>query len=207
MNRNVLPCGLALAASLLFLAVGPSSADEWKPRHDLVSHTGVMTLSEPPLPDQVFFSGPSSPADRSGWLEGLRAWRKERATLLRYNAAQYERPDLAWTQNTFSQVQVLIWDRSLYDPEKGQYTVEGFLSQTESRIGPIDAVLIWHVYPNLGVDDRNQFDMLRDLYLHEKRVEIQRLKRDLAALKKVTVLLNEMEDEPQSPRPRPRNKK
>lgn len=163
MNRNVLPCGLALAASLLFLAVGPSSADEWKPRHDLVSHTGVMTLSEPPLPDQVFFSGPSSPADRSGWLEGLRAWRKERATLLRYNAAQYERPDLAWTQNTFSQVQVLIWDRSLYDPEKGQYTVEGFLSQTESRIGPIDAVLIWHVYPNLGVDDRNQFDMLRDL--------------------------------------------
>jgi len=48
---------------------------------------------------------------------------------------------------------------------------------------------------------------MRDLYLHEKRVEIQRLKRDLAALKKVTVLLNEMEDEPESPRPRPRNKK
>jgi iron(II)-dependent oxidoreductase len=29
--------------------------------------------------------------------------------------------------------------------------------------GPIDAVLIWPVYPNLGVDDRNQFDLLRDL--------------------------------------------
>ncbi len=37
------------------------------------------------------------------------------------------------------------------------------LLRTESRIGPIDAVLIWHVYPNLGIDDRNQFDMLRDL--------------------------------------------
>jgi formylglycine-generating enzyme required for sulfatase activity len=36
-------------------------------------------------------------------------------------------------------------------------------AETEARIGPIDAVLIWHVYPNLGVDDRNQFDMLRDL--------------------------------------------
>ncbi len=30
-------------------------------------------------------------------------------------------------------------------------------------MGPIDAVLIWHVYPNLGIDDRNQCDMLRDL--------------------------------------------
>jgi PilZ domain len=40
---------------------------------------------------------------------------------------------------------------------------------------------------------------MRDLYLHEKRVEMQRLKRDLAALKQVTVLLNEMEDEPNPP--------
>ena len=66
-------------------------------------------------------------------------------------------------QHIFSQVQLLIWDRRLYDPEKGEYTVDRFLADTESRIGPIDAVLIWHVYPNLGVDDRNQFDLLRDL--------------------------------------------
>ncbi len=39
----------------------------------------------------------------------------------------------------------------------------GFWPTPRHRIGPIDAVLIWHVYPNLGVDDRNQFDLLRDL--------------------------------------------
>lgn len=138
-------------------------ADEWKPRHDLVSHTGVMNLTEPPPPSEVFFSGPASPADQPIWLEGLKVWRHDRRTLLRFDASQYERPDLQWTQHIFSQVQLLIWDRSLYDPEKGEYTVDRFLSETESRIGPIDAVLIWHVYPNLGVDDRNQFDMLRDL--------------------------------------------
>src|SRR5439155_1092418 len=55
------------------------------------------------------------------------------------------------------------WDRSFYDPEKREYTVDKFLTETESRLGPIDAVLIWHVYPDLGVDDRNQFDLLRDL--------------------------------------------
>jgi hypothetical protein len=82
---------------------------------------------------------------------------------LRYNDAQYERADLEWTRHIFLQVQVLIWDRSLYDPEKGDYTVDQFLNETEQRLGKIDAVLIWHVYPNLGIDDRNQFDLLQDL--------------------------------------------
>ena len=151
-----------LFASALLLATF-SSADEWKPRHDLVSHTGILNLPEPPSPAEVFFPGPATPSDQPAWLEGLKAWRQERQTLLRYSPAQYERPELEWTQHVFSQVQLLIWDRSLYDPDKGVYTVDRFLSEIESRIGPIDAVLIWHVYPNLGVDDRNQFDLLRDL--------------------------------------------
>ncbi len=120
-----------------------------------------MNLSEPPAPEEIFFPGPTG--DTEGWLAGLKAWRSERLTRLRYDGSQYERPDLAWTQHIFSQVQLLIWDRSFYNPETGEYTVDRFLADTESRIGPIDAVLIWHVYPNLGVDDRNQFDLLRDL--------------------------------------------
>ncbi len=152
-----------LFATILFITAGQLFADEWKPRHDLVSHTGVMNLTDTPPPSEVFFSGPASPSDQPGWLQGLKAWRRDRRTLLRYDGSQYDRADLQWTQHIFSQVQLLIWDRSLYDPEKGEYTVDRFLAETESRIGPIDAVLIWHVYPNLGVDDRNQFDMLRDL--------------------------------------------
>jgi gamma-glutamyl hercynylcysteine S-oxide synthase len=147
----------------LLLLAHVSSADEWKARHDLVSHTGVMNLPEPPSPSEVFFAGPASPAEQPAWLEGLKSERNESRTLLRYGPSQYERPELEWTQHVFSQVQLLIWDRSLFDPEKGEYTVDHFLSETEDRIGPIDAVLIWHVYPNLGVDDRNQFDLLRDL--------------------------------------------
>jgi gamma-glutamyl hercynylcysteine S-oxide synthase len=148
----------------LFFAIGcPLLGDEWKSRHDLVSHTGVINLTEPPPPSEVFFFGPESPSDQPAWLERLRAWRNTRKTLLRYDGSEYERPELAWTQRIFSQVQLLVWDRSLYDPIQRDYTVDRFLSETESRIGPIDAVLIWHVYPNLGVDDRNQFDLLRDL--------------------------------------------
>jgi len=153
---------LVMLLSIILVSI-PASADEWKPRHDLVSHTGVMNLTEPPPPSEVFFSGPASASDQPQWLDGLKTWSKDRRTLLRFNPSQYERPELQWTQRIFSQVQLLIWDRRLYDPEKGEYTVDRFLSDTESHIGPIDAVLIWHVYPNLGIDDRNQFDMLRDL--------------------------------------------
>ena len=122
-----------------------------------------MNLTEPPPPSEVFFPGPNSPSEQPSWLEGLKVWRSNRKALLRYSGSEYDRTELAWTRHIFSQVQVLVWDRRLYDPEKREYTVDHFLADTESRIGPIDAVLIWHVYPNLGADDRNQFDLLRDL--------------------------------------------
>jgi formylglycine-generating enzyme required for sulfatase activity len=140
-----------------------TSADEWKATHPLIPPNGIMNLPGMPPPEDVFFPGPPSPTESTGWLEGLKAWRADRRTRLRYNGKEYDRPELEWTQHVFSQVQLLIWDRRFYDTEKGEYTVERFLADTESRIGPIDAVLIWHVYPNLGVDDRNQFDLLRDL--------------------------------------------
>src|ERR1700746_177727 len=162
MNRTCFERGV-VGVVVLLLGVCVLLADEWKPRHDLVSHTGILNLPEPPPPGAVFFAGPASAAEQPRWLEGLKAWRSNQRTLIRYSPSQYERSELAWTQHVFSQVQLLIWDRSFYDPENAEYAVDRFLGETESRIGPIDVVLIWHVYPNLGVDDRNQFDLLRDL--------------------------------------------
>ena len=163
MNRALVLRCIVLAGLLIFFFDCVAFPDEWKARHPLVSPTGVMNLSDMPPPSEIFFSGPEDPANTAAWLDQLRAWRTDRRIRLRYDGSQFERPELEWTQHVFSQVQLLIWDLSFYDPEKGEYTVDRFLNETESRIGPIDAVLIWHVYPNLGVDDRNQFDLLRDL--------------------------------------------
>lgn len=52
-------------------------------------------------------------------------------------------------------------ERYFYDPATGEYTVKRYLQDLIDRYGGIDAVLIWHSYPNIGLDDRNQFDMLR----------------------------------------------
>ena len=42
-------------------------------------------------------------------------------------------------------------------------TVGRFLDDLRSRYGGVDVVMLWHSYPNIGVDDRNQFEMLADL--------------------------------------------
>jgi iron(II)-dependent oxidoreductase len=149
-----------LVLALIFLTASP---DEWKPRHALVPPKGVINLPSVAGPQDVLLPGPENPRAAASWLAGLKSWRQDRLTRLRFDGSEYARLELAWTQRIFSQVQLLIWDRTFYDPETHEYTVDKFLADTESRIGPIDAVLIWPVYPNLGVDDRNQFDFLRDM--------------------------------------------
>jgi formylglycine-generating enzyme required for sulfatase activity len=57
----------------------------------------------------------------------------------------------------------MIEDRYLYDPVAGRYTVQRYLDDLESRYGGIDSVLLWYIYPNIGVDDRNHFDFASDL--------------------------------------------
>ena len=43
------------------------------------------------------------------------------------------------------------------------YTIDRYLDDATARYGGLDAALVWPSYLNLGVDDRNQFDMFRAL--------------------------------------------
>src|ERR1700690_1939533 len=68
-------------------------SDEWRPRHALVPPTGVMNLTEPAGPTDVLLPGPASPAGADAWRAGMKAWREERLGRLRYDGAEYARPD------------------------------------------------------------------------------------------------------------------
>lgn len=97
------------------------------------------------------------------WLKDVRHWRMETRVRIGYDGAQYERPELQWTQRSFIQPQMMAQDRFFYDPSTGKYTVDRYLQDLKARYGGIDSVLIWPTYPNLGIDNRNQFDLIRDM--------------------------------------------
>jgi formylglycine-generating enzyme required for sulfatase activity len=115
----------------------------------------------PPQRSQI--PGPANSADFPKWLADIQHWRMERRIRIGYDEAQYLRPQLAWTQSSFIQPQMMIHDRYFYDPTAGRYTVDRYLDDLERRYGGIDSVLVWQSYPNMGIDNRNQYDLLRDM--------------------------------------------
>jgi len=104
---------------------------------------------------------PCAPDEHETWLADIRHWRAERLIRIGYNGARYEMPELRWTQSSFMQPQMMVEDRYFYDPVAGKYTVDRYLDDLEKRYGGIDSVLIWPTYCNMGIDNRNQHDMIR----------------------------------------------
>jgi iron(II)-dependent oxidoreductase len=143
----------------------------------LLSMIGVLGAQDPKVqPQGSQFPGPvqewrddaaqSSPASvkaTEDWLRDMKAWRYERLTRMGYDDAEYRRPELLWTQRNFVQPQSMVEERYFFDPVQGKYTVDRFLDDLDARYGGIDSVLLWPVYPNIGIDNRNQWDLTRDL--------------------------------------------
>ncbi len=99
--------------------------------------------------------------DLARWLDDLRHWRAEHRIRMGFDDSYYHQPALQWTQSSFIQPQMMVEDRNFYDPVNHRYTVDRYLDDLQKRYGGIDSVLIWHTYPNIGIDNRNQYDMLR----------------------------------------------
>ena len=104
-----------------------------------------------------------SESEHEGWLADIQHWRAERRIRIGYDGSRYDMPALKWTQSSFFQPQMMVHDRYFYDPVASHYTVDRYLDDLEKRYGGIDAVLIWPTYPNMGIDNRNQHDMIRSM--------------------------------------------
>ncbi len=106
---------------------------------------------------------PCPPFTHDRWLADLKHWRTERRIRIAYDPSRYDMPALKWTQSSFMQPQMMVHDRYFYDPAAGRYTVDRYLDDLEKRYGGIDAVLVWSTYPNMGIDDRNQLEMVESM--------------------------------------------
>ena len=108
-------------------------------------------------------SKPCTLNEHEAWLADITHWRNERRIRIGYNGSRYNLPALQWTQSSFIQPQMMVHDRYFYDPIAGKYTVDRYIDDLQKRYGGIDAVLIWPTYPNMGIDNRNQHDMIRSM--------------------------------------------
>jgi hypothetical protein len=112
----------------------------------------------------TLFPAPTSSDDHAEWLEGLRAWQtatRAAAGIPAEGGEVHQVPELRWTQTSYIQPQVHTFDRMLWNETGAHYTVDRYLDDCERRYGGIDSVLLWPTYPNLGLDERNQYDLIR----------------------------------------------
>lgn len=110
------------------------------------------------LEDAKIFSGPSDPADWPAWREALTAWRTGALERHPDLGARYDRPEAVWASRCFTVAQVWLWDELFFDADAQTFTPDRFLADARSRLGGLDGVVLWHAYPVIGVDDRNQWD-------------------------------------------------
>ena len=115
------------------------------------------------LDEAKIFVGPADPADRPAWRERLAAWRDDARRRHGYTGAAYDRPDAAWAAGCSTVAQVWLWDELLHSFAEHRFTPERFLADARERFGGLDAVVLWHAYPVIGIDDRNQWDFYRDV--------------------------------------------
>ena len=147
--RGVLLATAVLAAALLAAACPSAPAGE-------------------PNAQAEFTVGPilQAPADPSrwpAWRDGLGRWRERTRRELAYDDSLYRAEAFRWAASCFSCCFAMMNDLAFYDPEAGAYRDDAYVAAGERNFGGYDALVLWHAYPRIGFDDRNQFDFYRDM--------------------------------------------
>ena len=115
------------------------------------------------MDNEVLIPAPEDPTAWEGWRADLAAWRTDIRTRLGYDDALYQRPEFAWATSCFSCAFVMLCDETFYDHQQGKWLLDSFLEHGRQEFGGYDALVLWHAYPRIGFDARNQFDFYRDL--------------------------------------------
>ena len=99
------------------------------------------------------------------WQLGLKKLFQDRYLydVVSFDNTLFERPDLKWIRHTYVMHLLMGWNKFYYDNADNKFHFADFLKRGQKLYGGDDAVGIWPTWPTLGLDQRNQFDMFRDL--------------------------------------------
>lgn len=107
------------------------------------------------------FAGPETLEERELWRKKLHEWRDESRRKLNYDDAIYNTPNLP-SIDSFNVALIWLWDELLFDFENQRFTPEKLIADGK-KFGGFDGIILWHAYPVIGIDSRNQFDFYNDV--------------------------------------------
>lgn len=99
------------------------------------------------------------------WQNGLKKLFQERYLydVTTFDNSLFEREDLKWIRHTYVMHLMMAWNKFYYDITDNQFHIDDFLKRGHRLYGGDDAIGLWPTWPTLGLDQRNQFDLFRDL--------------------------------------------
>lgn len=99
------------------------------------------------------------------WQEGVREVFQKRYLydLSEFNDELYKRTDLQWIKKAYVMHLMMAWDKDYFDYKTGRFNWQKFQQRGKEWYGGDDVICVWPTWPSLGLDQRNQFDLYRDL--------------------------------------------
>jgi formylglycine-generating enzyme required for sulfatase activity len=101
------------------------------------------------------------------WQEGLRLMFQNRMLFdvepEKFDNTLFDRDDLKWVRHAYVSHLIQNWDNYYYDYTDGKFHLEDFVKKGIKLYGGDDFIGIWPTWPTLGLDQRNQWDLFRDL--------------------------------------------
>ncbi len=73
-----------------------------------------------------------------------------------FDSTLYQRKDLQWIRGAYVMHLIMAWDKEYHN-------LVDFVKRGKDLYGGDDVICLWPTWPMLGIDQRNQFDMYRDL--------------------------------------------
>ncbi len=99
------------------------------------------------------------------WHKGLELIFRNRwlYDLKKFDNSLFERGDLSWMRHTYLMLLQFAWDKTWYSSQDQEYAFYKEFNRYDKLTGGWDIFTIWPTWPRLGLDQRNQFDLYRDL--------------------------------------------
>ncbi len=101
-------------------------------------------------------AGPENLTDRDRWRAQITQWRADARSFVDFDGTAYVKESES-SRPCYKVALIWVWDELLFDFENQIFTPQNLLANAE-KFGGFDGIILWHAYPVIGIDSRNQFD-------------------------------------------------